>query len=57
MLGLSPKATLESTLPELKFAMRGYQRAHGINPDADVPAAKSRAMDRTRLNELLERYA
>ncbi|WP_262689782.1 hypothetical protein [Kordiimonas aestuarii] len=57
MLGLSPAVTLACTLPELKFAMRGYQRAHGINPDKDMPDARSKAMSGARLNELLERYA
>lgn len=58
MLGLSPRAVLRATLPELKFAMRGYERAHGIDPDSPGAghAANSRAMSRDRLNELLERY-
>ena len=58
MLGLSPKAVMRSTLPELKYAMRGYERAHGIDPDSPKAgnATGSRAMGRDRLNELLERY-
>lgn len=55
MLGLSPRATLKATLPELRYAMRGYERAHGIDPDAGANPS-GRAMSRARLNELLERY-
>ncbi len=55
MLGLSPEILLRTTLPELKYVMRGYERAHGIDPDEGA-ARRTRAMSRERLNQLLERY-
>ena len=58
MLGMSPHAVMQTTLPELKYAMRGFERAHGTDPDV-ASAAKPRRlrpMDRDRLNTLLERY-
>jgi hypothetical protein len=41
------------TLPELKLAVRGWQRAHGIDPDQNEG---SNAMSRSRLMELAQRY-
>ncbi|WP_286828741.1 MULTISPECIES: hypothetical protein [Kordiimonas] len=57
MLGQSPRQTCRQTLPELKLRLRGWQRAHGINPDTGA-ARDSRAapMTRERLLALAERY-
>jgi len=53
MIGQRPSQTFSQTLPELKIAMRGWQRAHGIDPDQHNG---TNAMSRDRLNELAERY-
>jgi len=52
MIGQRPRQTLLQTLPEMKIAMRGWQRAHGIDPDKHNTAT---AMSRTRLMELVEK--
>lgn len=53
MIGQRPSQTCAQTLPELKIAMRGWQRARGIDPDKNNG---TNAMSRTRLMELVERY-
>jgi len=53
MVGQRPTETMKQTLPELKLAMRGWQRAHGIDPDKNNG---TNAMSRARLMELVERY-
>jgi len=52
MIGQQPNQTMCQTLPEMKITMRGWQRAHGIDPDKNNG---SNAMGRTRLMELVER--
>jgi len=52
MIGQSPEQTFRQTLPEMKIAMRGWQRAHGIDPDKNNGTS---AMSRKRLMELVER--
>ena len=56
MLGWTPRVLMKTTLPELTLAMRGYERAHGIDPDKDVMPEKPTAMSRARLVQLVERY-
>lgn len=53
MLGQTPQRTMQQTLPELKLAMRGWQRANGIDPDARKTGVP---MTRARLMELAKRY-
>ncbi|WP_417462858.1 hypothetical protein [Kordiimonas sp.] len=53
MMGLCPLSVVKITLPELRIQMRGWQRANGINPDAERAA---KAMSRSRFLELAERY-
>ena len=48
MLGWVPDTVYRATLPELMLALRGFQRARGIDPDA-----ASDVMTRDRLAELL----
>jgi hypothetical protein len=52
MAGVWPRDALAMTLPELSKLVRGYQRAHGIDPDAPG----TQGMSRTRLQALAERY-
>ncbi|NVJ71374.1 MAG: hypothetical protein HWE08_13515 [Alphaproteobacteria bacterium] len=52
MLGQRPCETMRQTLPELDLAVRGWQRANGIDPDRETPP---RAMTYSRLQELAER--
>ncbi|WP_374764262.1 phage tail assembly chaperone [Yunchengibacter salinarum] len=50
MLGWSPDTLARATLPELLAHLRGWQRAHGIDPDGAAP------MDRPTLSQLMQRY-
>ncbi len=54
MIGQRPECTLLQTLPELKLALRGWQRAQGIDPDSPQ---KAESMSRDRLMELVEKYS
>ena len=54
MIGQRPEHTLGQTLPELKLAMRGWQRAHGIDPDAQ---RNTKPMSYGRLMELAGKYS
>lgn len=53
MIGQRPAETLSQTLPELTFALRGWQRARGINPD-DLQT--NTPMSHERLLELAREY-
>ncbi len=52
MLGQRPDQTLKQTLPELCLALRGWQRANGVDPDKED---HSQPMSHQRLMELAER--
>lgn len=54
MIGQRPDTTLSQTLPELKLAIRGWQRSQGIDPDSPKEAA---SMSHERLLELVEKYS
>lgn len=52
LVGWSPETFWAATLPELYYAVRGWQRANGQNPD-DQPGTP---MTRAELNDLMERF-
>lgn len=53
MAELRPDQTFRLTLPELRLVMRGWQRAHGLEPDKHENV---KPMSRARLIELAKRY-
>lgn len=53
MAGQRPEHTLKQTLPELKLAVRGWQRAQGADPDSQK---NTKTMSYERLMELAGKY-
>lgn len=53
-----PAHTLCQTLPELKLAFRGWQRANGTDPDSGSRRghATAQSMSLARLKTLAEKY-
>lgn len=52
MLGYSPREILQLTVPEIMLALRGWQRARGIDPDS---LENSQPMTKARLMELISK--
>lgn len=52
VLGWTSPTLLAATLPELMFAMQGWRRARGLDPDA---GKNTEPMTREELSALIER--
>ncbi len=54
-MGWTPEVLHKATLPEMIYSFRGWQRANGIDPDAEVSRANV-AMLRFEAEELFAKY-
>ena len=54
-MGWTPQVLQKATIPELIYSFRGWQRANGIDPDAEVSRANV-PISRTEAEYLFAKY-